>query len=79
MALRGEPTGMGAMPPDLAMATSAGWAWALVILGALKLGRQSAQSRALDYGHLEVCLILCLCTAGAIRSSGTAHLEFRLA
>lgn len=45
------------MPPDLAMATSAGWAWALVILGALKLGRLSAHRQSLDYGHLEVCLI----------------------
>ncbi len=54
MALQGQPPAVRGMPPDLAMATSAGWAWALVILGALKLGRQSAQRRALDYGHLEV-------------------------
>lgn len=62
MALRGEPAGMGAMPPDLAMATSAGWAWALVLLGALKLGRLSSQRQALDYGHLEVCPISLLCS-----------------
>ena len=54
MALQGQPGAVRAMPPDLAMATSAGWAWALVILGALKLGRRSAEQRALDYGHLEV-------------------------
>ncbi|KAK9841191.1 hypothetical protein WJX74_001700 [Apatococcus lobatus] len=58
VALRGEAAGMGAMPPDLAMATSAGWAWALVILGALKLGRQSAQNLALEYGHLEREMVL---------------------
>lgn len=50
---------MRAMPPDLAMATSAGWAWALVILGALKLGRHSSQQQALDYGYLEVGWELC--------------------